>query len=73
MVELHVDDVPYHQVDNKKIANPLLTIISQECPFGGNLSIYKDPSENPLFAFGNDECIFWQFIFTGSSWQPIIP
>jgi hypothetical protein len=60
MVELHVDDIP----DNK-----LLTIINNEYPMGGNLSIRKSPDEKPLIAFGHDECIFRQLVFTGSAWQ----
>jgi hypothetical protein len=38
-------------------------------PGGGNLSIRKSPDEKPLIAFGHDECIFRQFVFTGSAWQ----
>ena len=36
---------------------------------GGNLSVRKNPDEKPLLSFGHDECIFRQFIFTGSAWQ----
>jgi hypothetical protein len=70
MVELHVDEIP---------DNEILTRINHECWFGGNLSVWKNNNEKPIFSFGQDECIFRQFIFTGSSWtgpkgeQGIIP
>ena len=70
MVELHVDEIP---------DNEILTRINRECHFGGNLSVRKNNNEKPIFLFGQDECIFCQFIFTGSSWtgpkgeQGIIP
>jgi len=70
MVELHVDKIP---------GNEILTRINRECCFGGNLSVRKNNNEKPIFSFGQDECIFRQFIFTGSSWtgpkggQGIIP
>jgi len=57
MVELHVDEIPDGEILNK---------INQESRFGGNLSVRKKPEEKPLLAFGHDECIFRQFIFTGS-------
>jgi hypothetical protein len=59
MVELHVDEIP---------DNEILTRINHECWFGGNLSVWKNNNEKPIFSFGQDECIFHQFIFTGSSW-----
>ncbi len=52
---------------------------AEEFPFSSNLSIHKDPNEKPLLAFSHDECIFWQFIFTGLAWvgvkgePPFIP
>ena len=70
MVEIHVDEIP----DSK-----LLTNINLQCWFGSNLSIQKRPEEKPLISFGHDECIFRQYIFTGSAWsgprgeQAIIP
>jgi len=79
MVEFHVDDIPEMNVFDNKTENKLRTRIDEECIFGGNLSVRKDPAEKPLFAFGHDECIFWQFIFTGMAWigvkgeLPIIP
>jgi hypothetical protein len=60
MVEMHVDKIT---------DNSLLTYINQECIFGGNLSIQKNPNEQPLFSFGHDKCIFHQFIFTNSAWK----
>jgi hypothetical protein len=47
----------------------LLTKIYSECFFGGNLSVCKQLEERPLIAFSYDECIFCQFIFSGSAWQ----
>ena len=70
MVEIHVDEIP---------DNASLTRINAECRFGGNLSVRKGKEERPLFSLGQDECIFRQFIFTGSAWtgpkgeQGIIP
>ena len=70
MVKIHVDEIP---------DSALLTKINYECCFGGNLSVRKGKEERPLFSFGQDECIFRQFIFTGSAWtgpkgeQAIIP
>jgi hypothetical protein len=58
MVELHVDEPP----DSK-----FLTRIDKECRFGGNLSVRRRKEERPI-SFGQNECIFCQFIFTGSAW-----
>jgi hypothetical protein len=69
MVELHIDEIPENIIRNKKNANPLLTEIFQQCPFGGNLSVRMAETEKPLLAFGHDKCIFWQFIFTGKAWK----
>ena len=44
------------------MANSLLTKIFEQCPFGGNLSIYMAPMENSLFSFMHDECNVQQFI-----------
>jgi hypothetical protein len=47
--------------------------------FGGNMSIQKPPNMKPLICFGQDECIFKQFFFTGKAWtapdgqKPVIP
>jgi hypothetical protein len=70
MVELHVDEIP---------DNELLTRINRKCHFGGNLHVWRVINERPIFSFCQDECIFHQFIFTGSAWtgpkeeQGIIP
>ncbi len=58
MVEIHVDEIPENNLKNKKLANPLLTEVFQQCPFGGNLSVHKTEMEKPLLAFGHKECIF---------------
>ena len=79
MVEFHVDDIPEINVIDNKTENKLRTKIEEECLYGGNLSVRKEPKEKPLLAFGHDECIFRQFIFTGLAWVgvkgelPIIP
>ena len=36
--------------------------------FGGNLSVRIPRDTKPLICFGQDECIFKQFIFTAKSW-----
>jgi hypothetical protein len=59
MVEIHIDEIP---------DNTLLIKINYECRFGGNLSVHKGKEERMLLSFGQDECIFHQFIFTGSAW-----
>ncbi len=67
MVELHVDDIPEVNIFDNKTENKLRTKI-EGCIFGGNLSVRKDSTEKALLAFGHDECIFRQFIFTGTAW-----
>ena len=56
MVEYHVDD----HVSFQETCSSL--------PYGGNLSIRKDPNLKPLMINGQDEVIFRQNTFTGSSW-----
>ena len=57
MVEVHVDSHPFFQ--NKMNATT---------EFGGNLSVRKPVDTKPLICFGQDECIFKQFLFTGKAW-----
>ena len=38
------------------------------CNVGGNLSVQRSPDQQPLIAFGHDECIFKQFTFSLKSW-----
>ena len=68
MVELHVDSHPtFHERMNATTQ------------FGGNLSVRMPPNTLPLICFGQDECIFKQFLFTGKAWsapdgtKPVIP
>jgi hypothetical protein len=68
MVELHVDSHPsFHEKMNA-------TTI-----FGGNLSVRMPPNTKPLIGFGQDECIFKQYLFTSKAWttrdgqRPLIP
>ena len=68
MVELHVDAHPSFQVK-----------MNETTEFGGSLSVRRPPNTKPLICFGQDECIFKQYIFTGKAWtlpdgqKPIIP
>jgi hypothetical protein len=68
-VELHIDEIPETCLINKNMVNPLLTKIYQQHPFRGDLSICMATVEKPLLAFGHDECIIHQFIFTGKVWK----
>jgi hypothetical protein len=68
MVELHVDSHPtFHERMNATT------------PFGGNLSVRMPPNTKPLICWGQDECVFKQFLFTGKAWtcgdgqRPVIP
>ena len=56
MVEYHVDDHVSFQEACKHL------------PYGGHLSVRKDPNSKPLMINGQDEVIFRQNTFTGSSW-----
>jgi hypothetical protein len=58
MIELHVDDHPFFQ---QKMNKP-------HHIFGGDLSIHNPNQNRPLIAFGQDECIFKQFLFTTKAW-----
>jgi hypothetical protein len=40
----------------------------EEEPFGGNLSVRRDPISAPLLIFGHDECIFKQYTLRKKSW-----
>ena len=70
MVEFHVDCAEcFHDRMN---ADP-------STPFGGKLSVRFPKDKKPLMIFGQDECIFKQYIFTRKHWQgrngevPLIP
>ena len=56
-IEFHVDD------------NETLTAIGNTMPFGGNLSVRKPLHKKPLIIFGQDECIFKQYIFRNKCWN----
>ncbi len=68
MVELHVDSHPTFHAQ-----------MNATTQFGGNLSVRMPPDTKPLICFGQDECIFKQFLFTGKAWsapdgtKPVIP
>jgi hypothetical protein len=55
VVEFYVDDIPEVRIFDNKTENKLHTRIDDECIFGGNLRIHKDPTEKQLLAFGHDE------------------
>ena len=50
-IKFHVDDGNH------------LTKMGSKTPFGGYLSVCKPKDEKPLIIFGQDECIYKQFIF----------
>ena len=56
-IEFHVDN------------SEKLTDIGKQHPFGGSLSVRKPKNEKPLIIFGQDECIFKQFIFRNKCWN----
>jgi hypothetical protein len=68
MVELHVDSHPTFHAQ-----------MNATTQFGGNLSVRMPQGTLPLICFGQDECIFKQFLFTGKAWsapdgtKPVIP
>ena len=57
MVEYHVDTINLFQERMK------------DNRFGGNLSVRKDANVRPLIAFGQDECIFKQYLFRAKAWK----
>jgi hypothetical protein len=59
MVELHVDSHPTFHAQ-----------MNATTQFGGNLLSVRMPQGTlPLICFGQDECIFKQFLFTGKAWS----
>ena len=56
MYEFHCDD----HIEFQKHCNTL--------PYGGYLSIQKDPLTKPLLVLGQDECIFKQYVFSQRLW-----
>jgi hypothetical protein len=56
-VELHVDDHPTFQDECNSL------------PYGGNLSVRKDPNVKPLLIMGQDESIFKQYSLSKKSWS----
>ena len=56
-MEFHVDD---HE-DFSDIGDTL--------PFGGGLSVRKNPALKPLLIFGQGECIFKQYTFRSKCWN----
>ena len=51
--------VEYHMDDHIDFENACKYL-----PYGGVLSLRKDPSSKPLMIIGQDEVIFKQFIFS---------
>jgi hypothetical protein len=68
MIELHVDSHP-----------SLHDKMNVTTKFGGNLNVQMPTNNKPLIYFGQDECTFKQYLFTGKAWtlpdgqEPIIP
>ena len=56
MVEYHVDDHVMFQNECNNLQ------------FGGNVSVRKDPDKKKAMIFGQDKCIFRQYIFTKGLW-----
>jgi hypothetical protein len=56
-IELHVDDHPSFQDECNNL------------PYGGHLSVRKDPTQKPLMIMGQDECIFKQYTLATKSWS----
>jgi hypothetical protein len=67
-VKLHVDT---HQTFQERM--------NATTQFGGDLSVRMPPHAKPLICWGQDECIFKQFLFAGKAWtapdgqKPVIP
>lgn len=57
IIEFHVDDHPMFQEN------------LSHTQFGGSLSVRNPKPNRPLIAFGQDECIFKQYIFTTKVWS----
>jgi hypothetical protein len=57
MFEYHVDD--HSDFPNRVQHNP---------QFGGDLSVRRNKSKKPLIMFGQDECIFKQYLFGSKQW-----
>ena len=66
--------IKFHVDDSEKC-----TEIGNNMPFGGYLSVRKPKNEKPLIIFGQDECIYKQFIFRNKCWigpngeSPLMP
>ena len=60
-VEFHIDD-------NPKFANWTQWPDEDSKQFGGCLSVRMPEGSKPLIIFGQDECIFKQYIFSKKSW-----
>ena len=56
--EFHVDDCDYLQ---SRCNN-------DDTPFGGHLSVRMPPGTKPLIKFGQDECIFKQYLISTHKW-----
>ena len=59
--EFHVDDHPDFSCSSWH--NSELAV------FGGNLSVRKPTDTKPLIIFGQDECIFKQYVFKKKAWH----
>ena len=57
MFEFHVDD--HSSFPDRVQHHP---------EFGGDLSVRRNKSKKPLIMFGQDECIFKQYLFSNAQW-----
>ena len=59
MIEFHVDDQDFlHEVADE-LGHGIM---------GGNVSMRRPPDTKPLMVFGQDECVFNQFLLSGKQW-----
>jgi hypothetical protein len=60
MIEYHVDAA--HPLFQQRMND------DESTKFGGNLSVCNPNPDQPFIAFGQDECIFKQYLFTTKAW-----
>jgi hypothetical protein len=59
MVEFHVDDQDFLHDVADELGHGIM---------GGNVSERRPPDTKPLMVFGQDECVFNQFLLSGKQW-----
>ncbi len=64
----------YHRDDHITFQDKCASLL-----FGGNLSVRKPANKKPALIFGQDECIFKQYLINGKTWcmsdgtKPLLP